>query len=226
MSASRELGPEWVLSASFSSSGNSRVEITELTEAARRLWPGVQAHARKEQAEARFDDALALATEVWEGVLRSVAKTLERSNGKCRQIENLDAYLFGAFHHRFNRALRKDRRRREVLEQMPSNGDLGRLRRAHDSEVQRAIEQSIQLRQAFERNLATIVGAKRRSAAMDILKHPAFAAVYAHALERCIDRVPRGNVPHAGMTKTRVTSLEFRYEFVNFLLERLRICTN
>jgi hypothetical protein len=83
MSASRELGPEWVLSASFSSSGNSRVEITELIEAARRLWPGVQAHARKEQAEARFDDALALATEVWEGVLQSVAKTLERSNGNA-----------------------------------------------------------------------------------------------------------------------------------------------
>ena len=151
MSASRKLGPEWVLSASFPSNGNPRVEITELTEAAQRLWPGVQAHARKEQAEARFDDALALATEVWEGVLQSVAKTLERANGKGRHIQNLDAYLFGAFHHRFNRALRKDRRRREVLEQMPSSCDLGRLRRAHDSEVQRAIEQSIQVRQAVAR---------------------------------------------------------------------------
>jgi RNA polymerase sigma factor (sigma-70 family) len=151
MSASRELGPEWVLLASFPSDGNSCVEITELTEAARRLWPGVQAHARKEQAEAQFDDALALATEVWEGVLQSVAKTLERSNGKRRQVENLDAYLFGVFHHRFNRALRKNRRRREVLEQMPSHGDLARLRRAHDSEVQRAIEQSIQVKEAVAR---------------------------------------------------------------------------
>ena len=151
MSASRELGPEWVLSAFVPSNGNSRVEITELAEAARRLWPGVQAHARKEQAEARFDDALVLATQVWEGVLQSVAKTLQRANGKPRQIENLDAYLFGAFHHRFNRALRKDRRRRELLQQIPSNGDLGRLRRAHDSEIQRTLEQSIQVRQAVER---------------------------------------------------------------------------
>src|SRR3984893_5656605 len=75
MSASRELSPDWVLSSFILSSGNSRDEIMELADAARRLWPGVQAHARKEQP------AIALATEVWEGVLQSVAKTLQRSDG-------------------------------------------------------------------------------------------------------------------------------------------------
>jgi DNA-directed RNA polymerase specialized sigma24 family protein len=151
MSASRELSPDWVLSSFILPNGTSRVEIMELADAARRLWPGVQAHARKEQPGKSSDEAIALATEVWEGVLQSVAKTLLRSNGRRAQIESLDAYLFGVFHHRFNRALKKDRRRREILRSLPSNGDLGRLRQAHDSEAQRALVQSIQVQEAVGR---------------------------------------------------------------------------
>jgi hypothetical protein len=56
MSASRELSPDWVLSSFIHSSGKSRDEIMELADAARRLWPGVQAHARKEQPGKSFDD--------------------------------------------------------------------------------------------------------------------------------------------------------------------------
>ena len=151
MSASRELSPDWVLSSFIQSSGNSRHEMMELADAARRLWPGVQAHARKEQPGKSFDEAIALATEVWEEVLRSVAKTLQRSNGKRAQIESLDAYLFGVFHHRFNRALKKERRRREMMRSLPSDGDLGRLRQAHHSEVHRVLEQSIQVQEAVRR---------------------------------------------------------------------------
>ena len=64
MSASRELSPDWVLSSFIPSNGNSRDEIMELADAARRLWPGVQAHARKEQPGKSLDEATALATEV------------------------------------------------------------------------------------------------------------------------------------------------------------------
>ena len=150
MSASRELSPEWVLSTFFACSGHSREEMTELAEAARRLWPAIQAHARNERCGNNHEDAVVLATEVWEGVLQSVAKTFQRSGGKRRQIKNLDAYLFGAFHHRFNRALVKDRRTREMLEHLPSNGDLGRLRLVQSSEVQRALEQAILVKEAIE----------------------------------------------------------------------------
>jgi len=151
MSASRELSPDWVLSSFIHSSGKSRDEMMELADAAKRLWPGVQAHARKEQAGKSFDEAIALATEVWEGVLQSVAKTLQRSNGKRAQIDSLDAYLFGVFHHRFNRALKKERRRREILRSLPSDSDLGRVRQAHHSEVHRVLEQSIQVQEAVRR---------------------------------------------------------------------------
>ena len=81
MSASRQLGPEWVLAVFCSSRGYPREEITELLEAARRLWPAIQAHALKERSGKSREDAVALATEVWEGVLQSVAKSLLRASG-------------------------------------------------------------------------------------------------------------------------------------------------
>ena len=123
-------------------------EISELVVVARRLWPSVQAHAHREQPGKSSDEALALASEVWEGVLRSVAKTIQRSNGRNWRIKNTEAYLFGAFHHRFNRALRKERRRRETIQYLPSSRDLERLRQAHDSKAVRDLEQSIQVNEA------------------------------------------------------------------------------
>jgi DNA-directed RNA polymerase specialized sigma24 family protein len=118
--SSRELSPEWVLSSFISPLAGSQDEISELVVVARRLWPRIQAHARREQPEKSSDEALALATEVWEGVLQSVAKTIQRSNRRTWRIKNTEAYLFGAFHHRFNRALRKERTRRETIQCLPN----------------------------------------------------------------------------------------------------------
>src|SRR5438477_11392075 len=94
--SSRELSPEWVLSSFISPLAGSQDEISELVVVARRLWPRIQAHARREQPEKNSDEALALATEVWEGVLQSVAKTIQRSNRKDWRIKDTEAYLFGA----------------------------------------------------------------------------------------------------------------------------------
>src|SRR6266481_518739 len=125
-----------------------RHEITELIAVARRLWPSVQAHAYREQPGKNSDEVLAFASEVWEGVLRSVAKTIQRSNGRHWRIKNMEAYLFGAFHHRFNRALKKERRRLQTIQHLPSSQDLERLRQAHDSKAVHDLEQSIQLKEA------------------------------------------------------------------------------
>jgi len=146
--SSRPLGPEWVLSRFISPVGDAQDEINELVIVARRLWPRIQKHARREQPEKNSDEALVLATEVWEGVLQSVAKTVQRSNRKNWRIQNTEAYLFGAFHHRFNRALKKKRRRREIIQHLPSSSELERLRQAHDSKVVRDLEQSIQVNEA------------------------------------------------------------------------------
>ncbi len=95
--SSRELSPEWVLSSFIPPIAAPQHEINELIVVARRLWPRVQAHAHREQPGKNSDEALDFASEVWEGVLRSVAKTIQRSNGRNWRIKNMEAYLFGAF---------------------------------------------------------------------------------------------------------------------------------
>src|SRR2546430_1477919 len=96
---SREFGPEWVLSSFTSNDPETQNQIERLTAVARRLWPRIQAHAIKQQPQKNSDDAIAIATDVWEGVLQSVAKTLLRLNGGGSTVRDLDAYLFGVFHH-------------------------------------------------------------------------------------------------------------------------------
>ena len=146
--SSRELSPEWVLSNFIPSNAAPQHEITELIAVARRLWPGVQAHAYREQPGKSSDEAVAFVSEVWEGLLRSVAKTIQRSNGRNRQIRDMESYLFGAFHHRFNRALKKERRRLQTIQHLPTSLHLERLGQAHDSKAVRDLDQSIQLKEA------------------------------------------------------------------------------
>jgi RNA polymerase sigma factor (sigma-70 family) len=146
---SPDLSPEWVLSNSSPDKTTPPLE-TELISAATRLWPRVQAHARREFASKNPDDGAALAAEVWEGVLQSVAKTIQRRNGSGPGIVDLDAYLFGVFHHRFNRALKKERRRQETIELVPSTRELEQLPRAHDIQSPRNIERSVQVKEVVQ----------------------------------------------------------------------------
>lgn len=148
--SSPELGPEWVLSSFTSNDPDTRYELDQLIAAARRLWPRIQAHAMREQTHKSSDDAIATATDVWEDVLQSVAKTLLRLNGRGSTVRDLDAYLFGVFHHRFNRALRKERKRAEFIRNVASGRDLETLTQAHDSRAMRDVERSIQVNEAIQ----------------------------------------------------------------------------
>ncbi len=148
---SPELNPDWVLS---SNSPNNKAQPLdhndELITVAGRLWPRVQAHARRELANKNPDDSVALAAEVWEGVLQSVSKTRQRRNGKGAEILDLEAYLFGAFHHRFNRVLKKERRRQATIELVASSHDLEQLPGARDLKSSRELEHSIQVREVVQ----------------------------------------------------------------------------
>src|SRR5262249_528914 len=148
--SSHELGPEWVLSSFPSPSPGTQDHINELAAVAHRIWPRIQAHAVREQLQKSPDEAIAIASEIWESALQSIGRTMVRQNGKGIPIRDLEAYLFGVFIHRFNRTLRKERKRREMFLQVPSGRDLELVRQAHDSKAAREIEQSVQIREAIE----------------------------------------------------------------------------
>ena len=63
---------------------------------------------------------------------------------------DLDAYLFGVFLHRFNRALKRERRRQEMIELVPSGLDLEQLPGARDLKSAHDLERSIQVKEAIE----------------------------------------------------------------------------
>ena len=144
-----ESSPEWIVSSS-SAETNGHPLNKELIAVASRLWPRVQIHARRELTNWNPDDSVALATEVWEGVLQSVSKTLQRRKGSTAGIVDLDAYLFGVFLHRFNRALKRERRRQEMIELVPSGRDLEQLPGARDLKSAHDLERSIQVKEAIE----------------------------------------------------------------------------
>jgi hypothetical protein len=71
---------EWVLQRSKEAKGGIPHPVDEqLLAAARAAWPRVLAHAKRELAQKNSaTETEALAAEVWEGVLKSVSKALQK----------------------------------------------------------------------------------------------------------------------------------------------------
>ena len=136
---------EWVILGSKHGEAKASFAIDEeLLGAARQAWPHVLAHARHELSGTTVgSDKTALAADVWESVLRSVSKTRQRRRGQAPPIADLQSYLIGAFHHRFNRVLKREHKRLETIELVSSTLELERLEGARDtawvSELERAI---------------------------------------------------------------------------------------
>jgi DNA-directed RNA polymerase specialized sigma24 family protein len=56
-----------------------------------------------------------LAAEVWEDVLQSIGRSLGQVRVSSAEIGDMDAYLMGAFRHRFNRIRRLQRKRERTI---------------------------------------------------------------------------------------------------------------
>lgn len=145
---------EWVLLLGTSQvpSGPRHAIDEELLAAARKAWPHVLAHVRGEL----FDKALgpertALAADIWDQVLRSVAKTRQRNQDHRPPISDLESYLIGVFHHRFNRHLKKEQKRAETVELVSSALDLERFEAALDTGWAEQLERAIAVRQITDR---------------------------------------------------------------------------
>src|SRR5262249_44893112 len=138
-------GPEWVLSSS-----SLRIEGNQnpaLIETAKRIWPQLSSYVRRQfNGELPRDERDRLAIETWEAVLRSISKTIERNKAKKSSIVDLDAYLIGAFQHRFIRAVRKEKRRAQMF-QATSPEELSRLANLHSTEWTAGPEQQLEFRE-------------------------------------------------------------------------------
>jgi DNA-directed RNA polymerase specialized sigma24 family protein len=136
---------EWVLSGTSDRDKEKSPQDEALLAAVRQAWPHMLAHARRIiDCTQDFDEKNAIAIEIWEKVVRSVAKTLHRKeDGRGPAIVNLENYLIGAFHHRLNRYLERERKRSAVFQQLPSIQELERLLNSNSSRWIIELEESI-----------------------------------------------------------------------------------
>ena len=124
----------------------------QLISAAREAWPKVLAHAQREFHERELGpDSTSFAAQIWERVLRSVSKTRQRNANHRPPISDLESYLIGAFHHRFNRILLSEQKRLKTIELVSSNFDLEQIESAQDTTWVEELERAITVRQINER---------------------------------------------------------------------------
>lgn len=139
---------DWVLFGGEDGAARPLGIDEELLAAAREAWPRMLAHVRTELAGKEFGpERTAIAAEVWGGVLRSVARTLQRNRNHRPPISDLQSYLIGAFHHRFNRFLRKEQKRLQTIELISADADLERIECALDTTWVEELEKAITVRQ-------------------------------------------------------------------------------
>ncbi len=140
---------EWVLHKGKEAKGGIPHPVDEqLLAAARAAWPRVLAHAKRELAQKNSaTDTEALAAEVWEGVLKSVSKALQRKGDSSSTIGDMESYLFAAFHHRFNRVLKREQKRRDTIELVSSTVEFERIESAQDTNWVSELERAITVRQ-------------------------------------------------------------------------------
>lgn len=141
-------GPNWVISCLAASTHNNVPD--ELLRSARRVWPRVHAHAKREFGNRQNDPENAtLAAEVWEGVLQSIACSFRRLRVSCLSIANMDSYLIGAFEHRFNRTRLRQRRREQTIQLVASVSELDALAKRRNMQMSADIEGHILAKEVF-----------------------------------------------------------------------------
>jgi DNA-directed RNA polymerase specialized sigma24 family protein len=144
---------EWVLFGIKARPDGDPLPVDEdLLTAARKAWPRVLAHVRGELFDKELGpERTAIASGVWDRVLLSVAKTRLRNRDRRPPISDLESYLIGVFHHRFNRLLRKEQRRSETIELVASVAELEQFEAALDTRWAEQLELDIAARQITSR---------------------------------------------------------------------------
>ena len=144
---------DWVLhKVQQETGGNPDPLPEEVLAAARGAWPRVVIHATRElERESSSREAEALAADIWEAVLRSVSKALQRKGVYTSSIGDLESYLLAAFHHRFHRFLKAEHERREIFQSASGTLDLDLLETGRETEWVSELERKITVRQITDR---------------------------------------------------------------------------
>jgi DNA-directed RNA polymerase specialized sigma24 family protein len=109
-------------------------------------------HATREfERQGSTREAVALAADIWEAVLRSVAKAFQRKGKYTSSIGDLESYFLTAFHHRFHRFLKKERGRREIFQPVSGPLNLDLLETTQNAEWVSQLERKIAVRQITDR---------------------------------------------------------------------------
>jgi len=141
----RKLGPEWVIAGADGGIRKRSQSHERLLNAAQIAWPSVISYARV----VGVADYESLATEVWEELLRSVLRTMRR-RGHLEHVADLEAYLIGAFRHRFHRELVRERHYRERVLQPESVEKLENLGKIQDWKPVERLEHDLQVQQTLK----------------------------------------------------------------------------
>jgi len=140
----------WIIGFSYNDAPDE--DLKEFLRASHAVWPRVTALTERALAKRQYNpsEIASLTFEIWENALRSVWKTWQQRTSKAHQIQNLEHYLIGIFHHRLNRYLGRQRCRDAVLEFM-SPVELEALDGLSnvDKECVNRIEQGIQLEEVY-----------------------------------------------------------------------------
>ena len=140
---------EWVLHPGNEAKGGTPHPVDEqLLAAARATWPRALAHAKRELDQKNLGtESEAVAGEVWEAVLKAVSRALRRKRDFTASIENLESYLFAAFHHRLNRVLKREQKRRDTIKVVASTMEFERIEGAQDTDWVSELDRAITVRQ-------------------------------------------------------------------------------
>ena len=127
--------------------GNKAPIPEEVLAAARATWPHIVIHATREfERQGSTREAVALAADIWEAVLRSVARAFQRKGEYASSIGDLESYLLTAFRHRFHRFLKAEEERHEVFQPVSGPLNLDLLETTQNAQSVSELERKIALR--------------------------------------------------------------------------------
>jgi DNA-directed RNA polymerase specialized sigma24 family protein len=144
---------EWVLQKVQQEPGGNQTPIPEeVLAAARATWPHIVIHATREfERQGSTREAVALAADIWEAVLRSVSKAFQRKGKYASSIGDLESYLLTAFRHRFHKFLKAEQERHEIFQSVPGPLNLDLLEATQNAEWASELERKIAVRQVTGR---------------------------------------------------------------------------